>query len=133
MAVIITYDDSGGWYDHVMPPIVSQSNTRLDALTGEGSCGTAGPGAYQGRCGYGPRMPLLVVSPWAKVNFVDHTITDQSSILRFIEDNWDLGRIGDQSFDERAGSLMGLFDFARAPRAKKLLLDPATGQAMTPK
>lgn len=128
-AIIIMYDDSGGWYDHVMPPIVNQSNTRLDALTGEGSCGTAAPGAYQGRCGYGPRMPLLVVSPWAKVNFVDHTITDQTSILRFIEENWDLGRIGDQSFDERAGSLLGLFDF-RAPQAKKLFLDPATGQPL---
>jgi phospholipase C len=127
MAVIITYDDSGGWYDHVMPPIVSQSNTRLDALTGEGSCGAAAAGGYQGRCGYGPRMPFLLISPWAKVNFVDHTVTDQSSVLRFIEDNWGLGRIGDQSFDERAGSLSGLFDF-RAPRAGKLFLDPATGQ-----
>ena len=42
----------------------------------------------QGRCGYGPRLPLLVISPYAKANFVDHTMTDQSSILRFIEDNW---------------------------------------------
>jgi phospholipase C len=131
-AVIITYDDSGGWYDHVMPPIVSQSNTRLDALTAQGHCGTASPGAYQGRCGYGPRMPLLVVSPWAKVNYVDHTVSDQSSILRFIEDNWDLGRIGDQSFDTRAGSLLGLFNF-RAPQAKKLFLDPTTGQPIEPK
>ncbi len=131
-AIIIMYDDSGGWYDHVMPPIGNQSNTRLDALTGDGSCGTAAPGDYQGRCGYGPRMPLLVVSPWAKVNFVDHAITDQTSVLRFIEDNWDLGRIGDQSFDERAGSLLGLFEF-RAPQAKKLFLDPATGQAVQPR
>lgn len=45
-------------------------------------------GGYQDRCGYGPRQPLLVISPYAKVNFVDHTITDQSSILRFVEDNW---------------------------------------------
>jgi len=128
-AVIITYDDSGGWYDHVMPPLISQSNTHLDALTGSGTCGITSAGAYQGRCGYGPRMPLLVISPWSKVNFVDHGITDQSSILRFIEDNWKLGRIGDQSFDERAGSLLNLFDldFRRSP-ATKLLLDPATGQ-----
>jgi len=41
-----------------------------------------------GRCGYGPRLPLLVISPWAKHNFVDHRVTDQSSIIRFIEDNW---------------------------------------------
>lgn len=128
-AVIVTYDDSGGWYDHVMPPIVSQSNTRLDALTGRGACGVAAAGAYQGRCGYGPRLPLLLISPWAKTNFVDHGVTDQSSILRFIEDNWNLGRIGDQSFDERAGSILNLFDLdsGRSP-TKKLFLDPASGQ-----
>jgi phospholipase C len=127
MAIIITWDESGGWYDHVMPPVVNQSNTSADGLTGEGACGVAAPGAYQGRCGYGPRIPLLLISQWAKVNFVDHSLTDQSSILRFIEDNWDLGRIGDQSFDERAGSLSALFDFDRA-QAKKLFLDPRTGQ-----
>ena len=125
--IFITWDDSGGWYDHVMPPIVNPSNTRVDALTGEASCGTAAPGAYQGRCGYGPRIPLIAISPWARVNFVDHSVTDQSSILRFIEDNWDLGRIGDQSFDERAGSLMNIFDFRR-PGASKLILDRMTGE-----
>jgi phospholipase C len=127
-AVIIAYDDSDGWYDHVMGPIVNQSNTSADALTGPGSCGEAPPGAYQGRCGYGPRLPLLAISPWAKVNFVDHQVTDQTSILRFIEDNWNLGRIGDQSFDEKAGSLENLFDFTgREPRAKQLFLNPSTG------
>ncbi len=131
MAVVITYDDSDGWYDHAMPPIVNQSNTIADALTGPGGCGIGAPGAYQGRCGYGPRLPLLVISRWAKVNFVDHQITDQTSILRFIEDNWDLGRIGDQSFDEKAGSLLNLFDFRR-PRARKVFLDPITGE-QTPK
>jgi len=45
-AVIITYDDAGGWYDHVMPPLVSQSNTPLDSLTGAGACGVAAQGAY---------------------------------------------------------------------------------------
>lgn len=126
-AVFITYDDSGGQYDHVMPPIVSQSNTSADYLTGPGSCGVAPSGTYQGRCGYGPRLPLLVISPWAKVNFVDHGVTDQTSILRFIEDNWNLGRIGDQSFDEKAGSLLNLFDFG-GTGATKLFLNPATGE-----
>lgn len=125
--VFITWDDSGGWYDHVMPPLVNQSNTPVDTIIGEGSCGTAAPGAYQGRCGYGPRLPLLVISPWARVNFVDHSVTDQASILRFIEDKWDLGRIGDQSFDERAGSLIHLFDF-QTPADHKLFLDPMTGE-----
>jgi phospholipase C len=127
-AVIIAYDDSDGWYDHVMGPIVSKSNTPADSLNSPGQCGIAALGAYQGRCGYGPRLPLLVISPFAKVNFVDSTVTDQSSILRFIEDNWNLGRIGDQSFDEKAGSLNNLFNFDGGRRAPKLLLDPSTGQ-----
>jgi phospholipase C len=128
IAIFISYDDSDGWYDHVMSPIVNQSNTPEDELTGEGSCGTASAGAFQGRCGYGPRLPLLLVSRWARVNFVDHTLTDQSSILRFIEDNWQLGRLGNQSYDALAGSVMNLFDFGRGLHARRLILDPATGE-----
>jgi phospholipase C len=55
---------------------------------------------------------MLVISPYAKVNFVDHSVTDQSSILRFIEDNWGLGRIGNQSFDVKAGPISNMFDFS---------------------
>src|SRR2546425_748082 len=84
VVILITYDDSDGWYDHVMPPIVSTSATSADALSGPGSCGTPQPGAYQGRCGFGPRLPLLVISPYARINYVDHTLTDQSSVVRFI-------------------------------------------------
>jgi phospholipase C len=127
MAIVIAYDDSDGFADHVMPPIVNQSDTSEDGLTGTGHCGTAAAGAFEGRCGYGPRLPFLVVSPFARRNFVDHGITDQSSILRFVEDNWNLGRIGDQSFDARAGSLAGMFDFDRHPRDARLILDPTTG------
>jgi phospholipase C len=127
-AVIIAYDDSDGWYDHVMPPIVSPSASADDVLSGPGQCGTPASGAYLDRCGYGPRQPLLVISPFARPNSVDHTITDQSSILRFIEDNWSLGRIGNQSFDAEAGSLANLFDFDHGDRAHKLFLDPATGE-----
>jgi phospholipase C len=81
-------------FDHYFATYPFAANTAADALTAPRSCGTAATGAAQGRCGYGPRLPLLVVSPFAKRNFVDHTVTDQSSILRFIEDNWQLGRIG---------------------------------------
>ncbi|GCE15249.1 phospholipase C [Tengunoibacter tsumagoiensis] len=126
-AVIISYDDSDGWYDHVLGPIVSQSNDPNDALTGAGACGAAKAGAYQGRCGYGPRLPLMVISPFAKENSVDHTVTDQSSILRFIEDNWKLGRIGNQSFDALAGTLNNLFDFHNDD-TRSLYLDPTTGE-----
>lgn len=130
--VIIAYDDSDGWYDHVLGPVVSQSaDAANDALEGSNLCGTNSTGLYQDRCGYGPRLPLLVISPWAKQNFVDHTVTDQSSILRFIEDNWQTGQIGDDSFDAKAGTLSNMFDFGRHgdedDRARTLFLDPNTG------
>jgi phospholipase C len=124
-AIIISYDDSDGWYDHQMGPIVTQSTSADDFLTGSGACGDGSQAAYQGRCGYGPRLPLLVISPYARVNYVDHTVTDQSSILRFIEDNWSLGRIGDNSTDAVAGSLMGMFNFGAT--APAVLLDPNQG------
>jgi len=106
MAILIVYDDSDGLYDHQLPPLANASNTTVDWLTAPGACGTSKPGADQGRCGFGPRLPLLLISPFAKRNFVDHTLTDQSSVIRFIEDNWRLGRIGGQSFDETAGSIV---------------------------
>ena len=129
MAILVTWDDSDGWYDHVMPPIVNQSNDpENDALLGPvGLCGTAQGGAYEDRCGYGERLPFLVISPLARENFVDHTLDDTTSILRFIEDNWGLGRIGDQSFDVKAGSILNSFNFQH-PRFRTLMLDPSTGE-----
>jgi phospholipase C len=127
MLIVIAYDDSDGWYDHVMGPIVKQSNTPADQLLGPGNSGTPKPGAFNGRCGYGCRVPLLAISPFAKKNFVDHSITDQSSILRFIEDNWDLGRIGNQSYDEVAGTLKNMLDFRHGPHPHRLFLDASTG------
>jgi phospholipase C len=127
--VIVTYDDSDGWYDHVIGPILNQSHTAQDALSGVGACGTGANAleAIQGRCGYGPRMPFVLVSPWAKANFVDHTVIDQSSVVRFIEDNWQLPRIGNGSFDEVAGSLSNMFDFDDDATSRTLILDPLTG------
>jgi phospholipase C len=132
-AVIIAWDDSDGWYDHQMGTIVNQSNVSDDQLLGPGNCGSpkandVSGGTQNGRCGFGPRLPLLVVSPWAKPNFIDDSITDQSSILRFIEDNWDLGRIGNGSTDVIAGSLNNMFNFSdEGPHAHKVILDPQTG------
>jgi phospholipase C len=114
-AIVIAYDDSDGWYHHAMDTVVSQSNVSDDALTDPG------------QCGYGPRLPLVVISPFAKHNYVDHRLTDQSSILRFIEDNWELGRIGNGSLDEKAGTLTGFFDFDEKAANQKLILDPGTG------
>ncbi len=139
-AVILNYDDSDGWYDHQLGEIVNQSTTADDMLTGDGHCGngtdTALPGPSgaahaQGRCGYGPRIPMMVISPWARANFVDHTLTDQSSIIRFIEDNWLGGqRIGDGSFDAIAGSLDNMFDFSHIDMRAPYLLNPTTGEPM---
>jgi phospholipase C len=127
-AVIINWDDSDGWYDHVIAPVVSTSHDPVnDFLAGPGNCGKLAPGAYNTRCGYGPRLPLFVISMWAKSNFVDHSLTDQSSILKFIEDNWHLGQIGDQSMDVVAGSLLNMFAFASA-RPGTYFLNPMTGE-----
>ena len=121
-AVVILYDDSDGWYDHAMPPIVNRSASAKDV-----NCGTSSDGT-PGRCGYGPRQPLLVISPFARANYVSHTLTDQSSVVRFIEDNWLGGeRLTGESFDNFAGSLTDMFDF-QGGRERALLLDPLTGE-----
>jgi phospholipase C len=179
-AVIINYDDSDGWYDHVAGPIINHSanlnvsvgaanligasigvnngtgdaNDSLipvlplststtpgdpSAITSSGSCGpaptNAPPGA--GRCGYGPRIPFMVISPWAKQNYIDHTLTDQTSSLRFIETNWNLGSVDSRplptgSFDQVSGSIMGMFDFDDPPNPQPLVLDIVTGEPTSP-
>ena len=130
-AVVVTYDDSDGWYDHQAPSIVNPSSSVADFLNGSGLCnsgaqqsgaapttpllgappvdgGTALPA--QGRCGYGTRIPLLVISPYAKANYIDHTLVDQTSVLKFVEDNW----LGGQrvqpggSFDMIANSIQNM-------------------------
>jgi phospholipase C len=128
MLVLIAYDDSDGWYDHVVPPLVSGSHSDFDGLSGSRRCGPENePARDSGRCGLGPRLPFLAISPYSRENYVDHRLTEQTSILKFIEDNWNLGRIGNGSFDERAGSLESLLDLSGKPRNTRLFLDPATG------
>ncbi len=133
-AIVIAYDDSDGWYDHVAPPIVNSSATSQDQLNGAGKCGNGTPlendegVPIEGRCGHGPRLPLVLISPFTKANYVDHTLTDQSSIIRFIEDNWGTGRIGGGSYDALAGSLINMFDFSQTQYGKRrLILDPIKG------
>jgi phospholipase C len=145
-AIIIAYDDSDGWYDHVTGPIVSPSDVTIsgqaaayDNFAGVGNCGTPVSGAQPARCGHGPRLPLIVISPYANSNFVDHTLTDQASIINFIESNWSLGFIdgptapanGTASFDRNAGTLNGLFNFNNPPNAAPVLLTCSGGYATT--
>jgi phospholipase C len=142
-AVVISYDDSDGWYDHAFSGVHNPSDTSdvagppgpQDFLNSVGHCGdtaVVSPLADQnGRCGYGPRLPLLVISPWARHNSVDHTLTDQSSILKFVEDNWHLDRIPG-SFDAIAGSLTNMFNFHSAQGTEHpLFLDPTSGTAFS--
>ncbi|MEU6221191.1 alkaline phosphatase family protein [Streptomyces sp. NPDC047022] len=126
-AVVVAYDDSDGWYNHVYAPLQNGSTDNTPASgkpTDASACQAASPalGGHQDRCGPGPRQPLLVISPFAKVNHIDHTPTEQASITAFIEDNWHTGRIGDASFDQRAGSLADAFDFCH-PNGRQLLLN----------
>ncbi|MGW5361503.1 phospholipase C [Actinopolymorpha pittospori] len=127
-AVVIAYDDSDGWYDHAYAKPQNGSKDTTLGSNGEATDGPAcqaGPkaaGGYADRCGPGTRQPLLVISPYSKVNSVDHTRTEQASITRFIEDNWNTGRIGDASFDARAQSLNGAFNF-KHPNNMQVLLN----------
>ena len=88
-AFMWSYDDWGGWYDHVKPPQVDQF-------------------------GYGFRAPALLVSAFARRGFVNHTQLDFTSELKFIEDNWGLKPLA--SRDAKSNSIMGAFDFKSPPR-----------------
>ncbi|MFZ0818165.1 MAG: alkaline phosphatase family protein, partial [Candidatus Sulfotelmatobacter sp.] len=137
-ALVVLYDDSDGWYDHQLGQIVNSSRTAADALTAPGQCGSGtlslagiNPATThaQGRCGYGPRQPLLVISPWAQHNFVDSSVTDQTSVIRFIEDNWLNGeRIGNGSFDTIANSISSLFNFHQTVTNDLFILNENTGE-----
>jgi phospholipase C len=145
-AIILAYDDSDGWYDH-LTDMVNGSATTADSLNGAGVCMSAtaaaaalpGPNStglpVQGRCGHGPRLPLLVISPWANKNYIDNTPTDQASVIRFIEDTFLASkRIGGGSFDATAGTLNNMFNFSNGaviPNPNVVLLNPATGAVTT--
>ncbi|WP_144159364.1 phospholipase C [Paraburkholderia sp. BCC1885] len=157
-AIIVTYDDSDGWYDHQFAtPTTSsfdsttgesagnssdndRSVTGADQINGVGQCNAADAvqgvgingGAVNGRCGPGTRIPFLVISPYAKPNYVDHTQITQASVVRFIEDNW-LGsaRIGQGSNDANAGSIMSLFNFTPTTPTPALYLDTNQGTKLT--
>jgi phospholipase C len=133
-AIIITYDDSDGWYDHVTPPIVNGSD---DSTVGDTSVCTSVPirlGSAEDRCGFGDRLPMLVISPWTQDNYVSNNMTDTASIIRFIEDNWLRGERIPGSFDAISGSLDapgGLLDFQVRPHFTPVILNPTTGAVVS--
>jgi phospholipase C len=136
-AIFITYDDSDGWYDSILGPLLTQSQVPLlDGLTATGQCGaslsqvpmTTTHLPEQGRCGVGPRLPFLVISPWAKKNFVDSTFADQSSVDNFIEFNWHLKGLGNGAADAAAGSILPMFTFGKTAANGTLFINPSTGE-----
>jgi len=93
-AFLITYDDWGGWYDHVEPPQIDDR-------------------------GYGFRVPALLVSPYARMGFIDHTLLDHTSILKFIEENWNIPPLAQR--DAKANNLTSAFDFQSVARPPVLV------------
>jgi phospholipase C len=135
-AIIVTYDDSDGWYDHASVRPTTSSYGALDALDGSHVCGSGTePNGLNGHpvhglCGPGTRIPFLLISPYSKNDYISHTLLNQASIVRFIEDNWLHGeRLGGGSFDATAGSIMDLFNFQPLHNFIKaeLILNPTTG------
>jgi phospholipase C len=135
-AIIITWDDSDGWYDHAFAtPTRTSFDPAADQVDGPGKCGTGTQPKglsglpVNGRCGPGTRIPFLLISPWAKKNYVDSTLITQASVVRFIEDNWLNGeRLGGGAFDASTGSIMKMFDFHGFGNPSRLFLDTTTGE-----
>jgi phospholipase C len=88
-AIVVVWDDWGGWYDHVPPP-------QLDFA------------------GLGFRVPMILVSPYAKQGYVSHTQYEFGSIVKLVEQVFNLGSLG--TTDQRAASLEDMFNFTQAPR-----------------
>ena len=89
-AIFLTWDDWGGYYDHVAPP-------QIDNL------------------GLGPRVPLIVISPYAKAGYISHQLGEFSSFVKFIERNWSLPDLGQRDANPNISDLFDYFDFNQAP------------------
>ena len=102
-ALFITYDEHGGYYDHVPPPRAIKPDSTPPRLKPDDP-----PGAYDR---YGFRVPLIAVSPYARANYVSRVVQDHTSILRFIEGNWNIGAMTFR--DANAADMTDYFDFRR--------------------
>ncbi len=133
-AIIITFDDSDGWYDHAIPPVINGSD---DSTVGDTKVCSTVPitvGTAEDRCGLGDRLPFLVISPWTRANYISSQLMDTTSVVRFIEDNWLGGKRIAGSFDAVSGSIDGpggLLDFNVRPHFTPVILDPTTGAVVS--
>ena len=132
-AIVITYDDSDGWYDHQAPTIISGSN---DATQDTAICTSVAVtvGSTNDRCGYSQRLPFVVISPYTRQNYVSSNETNTASVVKFIEDNWLHGERIPNSFDATSGSLDargGLLDFNTRPHFNPVILNPTTGAVVS--
>ncbi len=93
-AIVLTWDDFGGFYDHVAPPVKSNIS-------------------------FGPRVPTIVISPYARAHYVSHTVYDFGSTLKFVEDRFHLGHLTKD--DRDASSIAGMFDFRQKPLPPTLM------------
>jgi phospholipase C len=140
-AIVITYDDSDGWYDHQAPTIIDGSSDANTSSTNSAQVDTAlctevavTVGTTNGRCGYSQRLPMVVISPYARENYVTSNLTDTASVVKFIEDNWLGGEHIAGSFDKSSGSLYakgGLLDFNVKPHLTPLILNPTNGAVVS--
>lgn len=103
-AIFVTWDDWGGFYDHVTPPIVDI-------------------------WGLGPRVPLLVISPYAKPGYISHLQAEFSSLALFVEKNWSLPSLGARDALASTSDLLDLFDFSQSPLAP-YIQSPITAPSM---
>jgi len=118
-AMFLTYDEHGGYYDHVAPPPAPKPDSIPPMLKAGDT-----PAAFDR---YGIRVPAMVISPYARKHYVSHTVYDHTSILRFIEKRFGLPNLTNR--DKAANPMLGMFDFTKVSNPKPKLLaapvDPA--------
>jgi phospholipase C len=105
-AIFLTWDDWGGYYDHVAPP-------QIDNL------------------GLGPRVPLIVISPYAKAGYISHKLGEFSSFVKFIEKNWSLPNLGQRDANLNISNLFDYFSFTQTPLQPLILNTIPFSQTLT--
>jgi phospholipase C len=114
--LVWTFDEHGGYYDHVVPP----------AAIAPDDIGPDGTPAYNGFKQYGFRVPCAIISPWARKDYVSHHVSDHSSICALVESKWNLPAMTNR--DANANNMLDMLDFSTPafltpPKLAKPLLD----------